>query len=301
MLYNKILSSGFIANYLVLKTENLCPYFITDRASLKAHFFFEFHRKLNLNNPKTFNEKLQWMKLYYRNSVMTQMVDKYEAKEYVSQRIGSDYIIPTLGVWDTFDDIDFDSLPNEFVLKTTHDSGNVIVVKNKKNFSTENAKHVLSKSLKTDYYIKGREWPYKNVRRRILAEQYMEDESGELRDYKFFCFDGKVKCLYMATDRFKPDEDTKFDFFDEDFNHLPITNGHPNSDSVFQKPKGFEDMKKIAEKLSMGFSHLRVDLYSINGKIYFGELTFFHESGMLPFVPEEWDYKMGEWLHLPLK
>ena len=227
------------------------------------------------------------------------MVDKYEAKKYVADKIGEEYIIKTLGVWDKFDDIDFSTLPNQFVLKTTHDSGGVVICKDKSTFDIKIAKEKLEKTLKRNYCFMNREWPYKNVKPRIIAEEYMVDESGyELKDYKFFCFDGKVKVLFVAKDRTKANEETKFDFFDENFNHLPFTNGHPNSEPPYVKPQNFEKMKELAEVLSKDIPHLRVDFYNINGKIYFGELTFFHWSGLTPFEPEEWDYKLGSWINL---
>ena len=272
----------------------------TDENYLKLAYRSKFHKKLNLENPQTYNEKLQWLKLYYRKPIMTKMVDKYEAKEYVADIIGEDYIIPTLGVWDRFEDIDFDALPNQFVIKSTHDSGGVYVCKDKANFAPMSISETINKSLKRNYYNQNREWPYKDVKPRIIAEQYMEDESGyELKDYKFFCFDGEVKALYIATDRGVEGEETKFDFFDADFNHLPFTNAHPNARREIMKPKGFEEMTALASKLSSGHPHVRVDFYDINGKIYFGELTFFHMSGMSPFKPEEWDYTFGSWIKLP--
>ena len=198
-------------------------------------------KKLNLKDPKTFNEKLQWLKLYDRNPKYTQMVDKHEVKNYVASRIGSEYIIPTLGVWDKFEDIDFDSLPNQFVLKCTHDSGGLVICKNKSDLDIDATKRKINKCLKKNYYWHGREWPYKNLRPRIIAEQYMEDTSTkELRDYKFFCFDGEVKALFIASDRQVKGEETKFDFFDMEYNHLPFTNGHPNARVMPEKPKGFE-------------------------------------------------------------
>ena len=258
--------------------------------------------KLNLDNPKTFNEKLQWLKLHNRKLIYTKMVDKVDAKEYVANIIGEEYIIPTLGVFDNVDDIDFEALPNQFVLKCTHDSGGIVVCDDKSQLNIEEAKRKLRRGLKMNYYHQNREWPYLNVKPRIIAEQYMVDESGyELKDYKFFCFDGKVELLFIATDRGSKTEETKFDFFDADFNHLPFTNGHPNATRAIAKPKGFEKMKEIAAKLSKDHPHLRVDLYDINGKIYFGELTFYHWSGMTPFVPIEWDYKLGEMIKLPIE
>ncbi len=271
-----------------------------DRLYLKMLFRLRMGYKLNLDNPRTFSEKLQWLKLYNRKPEYIQMVDKVGAKEYVAGIIGEEYIIPTLGVWDSVDEIDFKKLPNQFVLKCTHDSGGIVICTDKSKLNIKSARAKLKRGLKKNYYYQNREWPYKNVKPRIIAEQYMVDESGyELKDYKWFCFDGEPKALFVATDRGVKGEETKFDFFDADFNHLPFTNGHPNSPRPVLKPQGFENMKDLAAKLSQGQAHLRVDFYDINGKIYFGELTFYHWSGTTPFEPIEWDYKFGEWIKLP--
>ncbi len=287
--------------FFILKKRNLLS-ILPDEAYISWHYRVSFGKKLNLKNPKTYNEKLQWLKLYDRNPIYTTLVDKYAVKRYVASIIGEEYIIPTLGVWDKFDDIDFNKLPNQFVFKCTHDSGGLVICKDKKHFDKNKAKEKINKSLKTNYYLCGREWPYKNVKPRIIAEQYMEDtETEELRDYKFFCFDGKVKALYIATDRQKPNEDTKFDFFDENFNHLPFEQAHPNAKVPPKKPINFEKMKELASVLSAGIPHVRVDFYEVNGKVYFGEMTFYHVGGFMPFEPEEWDYKLGEWLTLPTK
>lgn len=285
-----------ILRYILFKTARLWP----DKIYLKWYFYSRVGYKLDLNNPKTFNEKLQWLKLNNRKPEMVKMVDKVDAKEYVAKIIGEEYIIPTLGVYDSVDEIDFDKLPNQFVLKCTHDSGGIVICSDKSKLDIEAAKAKLRRGLKVNYYYQNREWPYKQVKPRIIAEQYMVDESGyELKDYKFFCFDGEVKLLFIASDRGLKTEETKFDFFDTDFNHLPFLNGHPNATKPIDRPKGFEEMKKIAARLSQGQPHLRVDLYDINGRIYFGELTFYHWSGMTPFEPKEWDYKLGEWIILP--
>ena len=285
--------------YLIFLYGKIMPENIeNDEKYLKILYRYSLKKELNLENPKTYNEKLQWIKLFDRNPEYTKMVDKYEVKKYVANIIGEEYIIPTLGVWDKFDDIDFESLPNQFVLKCTHDSGGLVIVKDKKNFNKAAAKRKINHCLKRNYYYNKREWPYKNVKPRIIAEKYMEDnETKELRDYKFFCFDGKVKAMFIATDRFAKEE-TCFDFYDENFNHLPFTNGHPNSKKKIEKPDKFEEMIKLAEELSQNIPHVRVDLYNINGKIYFGELTFFHWSGLKPFVPEKWDEQFGEWINL---
>ena len=274
---------------------------LSDKAYVSLVYGVYFKKRLNLKNPKTYNEKLQWLKLYDRNPLYTRMVDKCEVKKYVADKIGEEYIIPTLGVYDRFEDIDFDSLPNEFVIKCTHDSGGLVICKDKSQLDIKNAKKIIESSLKRNYYMNGREWPYKDVKPRIIIEKYMVDESGyELKDYKFFCFNGEAKLLFVAKDR-GSSEETKFDFFDRDFNHLPFTNGHPNSDPPYFKPDNFEKMMELASELSKDSPQLRVDFYNINGQIYFGELTFFHWGGMMPFDPPEWDIKLGEMITLPIK
>lgn len=270
-----------------------------DEAYLKKAFKIRMGKLLNLETPQTYSEKLQWLKLYDRKPVYTQMVDKYEAKKYAERIIGSEYIVPTLGVWDSFEEIDFTKLPNQFVLKCTHDSGGLVICKDKAKFDVKKAKRKISACLKHNFFGAQREWPYKDIKPRIIAEQYMEDDTThDLRDYKFFGFDGEVKALFIATER-ESNEETKFDFFDADYNHLPFTNGHPNAETMPEKPSQFELMKKLASELSKGVPQLRVDLYEVNGRVYFGELTFFHWSGMTPFVPEQWDYTFGEWIKLP--
>ena len=269
-----------------------------DKTYIRLKWWTSMDYPLRLDNPKTYNEKIQWLKLHDHNPKYTQMVDKIDAKNYVARIIGEDHIIPTIGVYDCVEDIDFESLPNQFVLKCTHDSNGVVICKDKSSFDIDKAKKKLKRGLGQSYYCFNREWPYKNVIPRILAEQYMEDETGELRDYKFFCFNGEVKALFIASDRTKKEE-TKFDFFDENFNHLPFTNGHPNAAHVISKPLGFDEMKIIATQLSQNIPHVRVDLYDIRGKIYFGELTFYHWSGFTPFVPKEWDDRFGEFIKLP--
>lgn len=257
-------------------------------------------KKLNLSNPRTFNEKIQWLKLYDRKSIYTTMVDKILAKKYVADIIGDEYIIPTFATYDNPDQIDFEKLPNQFVLKCNHGCGDMCICSDKNSIDTESVRMSLKKGMSHDYYMQWREWPYKNVNRRIICEQYMVDESGyELKDYKFFCFNGKPVYLFVATDRQTKGEETKFDFFDMNFNHLPLTNGHPNNPKGVNKPKGFEKMKELAAKLSAGVPHLRVDFYDVNGEIYFGELTFSHWSGLVPFHPECWDLKFGELIDLP--
>ena len=273
---------------------------MSDEEYLKLRYKQAFGHELNLSNPQTFNEKIQWLKLYDYKPIYTTMVDKYLAKQFISDRVGSEYVIPTLGRWDRFEDINFDQLPNRFVLKCNHDCGSVFICKEKKEFDYAGVRRKINAALKENYYWGTRERPYKDVKRCIMAEKYMEDSTThELRDYKFFCFNGVVKALFIASDRQKDGEDTKFDFFDADFNHLDFSNGHPNADPLPEKPKSFETMKKLAAILSDGIPLLRVDFYEVDGSPYVGELTFSHWNGMVPFKPEEWDYKFGEWIALP--
>lgn len=271
--------------------------FLPDRIFLELVYWLRMGKKLNLKEPKIYNEKLQWLKLYDRNPEYTRLVDKHEVKSFVAERIGEEYIIPTLGVWDNVEDIDFDALPNQFVLKCTHDSGGLVICRSKKDLDLRAARNKIKKRLKRNYYWYGREWPYKNVKPRIIAEPYLEDKkNGELRDYKFFCFDGQAKVMFVATERQKKGEEVKFDFFDMDFKHLDLRQGHPNAKSPVEKPETFEQMRKLAELLSQGIPQIRVDFYEVDGKNYFGEMTFFHFCGTVPFEPEEWDYTFGEWI-----
>ena len=273
---------------------------LNDKAYLKYFYKKNIGKKLNLENPISYNEKLQWLKIYDRKDIYTTMVDKYEVKDYVSKIIGKQFIIPTIGVYDTFDEIDFNKLPNQFVIKCTHDSGGLVICKDKKTLNIEEAKKKINKCLKNNFYYTGREWPYKNVKPRIIIEEYMEDKADkELRDYKFFCFNGHYKVIFIATNR-QGDGDTYFDFFDRDFNHLPFTNGHPNAPKLPHKPKKYEEMIELAEKISKGIPQVRIDFYEVNGRVYFGEATFFHWSGFMPFEPEEWDKKLGDMIDLSL-
>lgn len=272
-----------------------------DEKYLNMLYKHKFGKNIDFENPKTYNEKQQWMKVHYYNPLYTQLADKYGVRKYIADKIGEDYLIPLIGVYKNFDDIDFDKLPNQFVIKCTHDSGGLIICSDKKKLNIVAAKKKIERCLKRNYYPNSREWVYRDIEPQIIIEKYMVDESGyELKDYKFFCFDGEVKAMFLASDR-GGDEETKFDFFDRNFNHLDFTNGHPNSDKELKKPDKYEDMVALAEGLSKGFPHVRVDLYNINGKLYFGEMTFFHWSGLKPFKPEKWDRIFGDWFKLPKK
>lgn len=277
--------------------QNRCNFpVLSDSLYLKLSYKHAIGKKLNLENPKTFTEKLQWLKIHDRKPEYTNMVDKCEAKKYVADKIGPEYIIPTLGVWEHFDEIDFDSLPNQFVLKCTHDSGGVVIVKDKTRFDLPAARKKLMKSLKRNYFYSGREWPYKNIPPRIIAEEYLTELNG-VNDYKFYCFSGEVKLMLIVQGRGTPG--VTGDYYDENGNPLDLMVDFPRSNICPVLPESFERMKQIAEVLSVGIPHVRVDLYDVAGKIYFGELTFFDGSGMDKLEPEGWDEKLGQMLSLP--
>lgn len=272
--------------------------FMPDGMYIQIYYFAHFKRFANLRNPQTYNEKLNWLKLHDRNPLYTKLVDKFEVKEYVTPIIGQEHIIPTLGVWDCFDDIDFDKLPDQFVLKCTHDSEGLVIVRDKSTMDKAAAKEKIEAALKQNFYYIGREWPYKDVKPRIIAEKYMEDGvDGELQDYKFFCFNGEPRAMFIASDR--ASDHVKFDYFDLDFKHLDIKQKYPHADRALRKPETFDKMVELSRTLSKGFPHVRVDFYEVEGHLYFGELTFYHFSGFMPFEPDEWDYTFGKWLELP--
>lgn len=268
-----------------------------DQKYISKCYRIKIGQKLNLDNPVTFNEKLQWLKLYDRKPEYSSMVDKFEAKKYVAERIGEECIIPTLGVWDKFDDIDFSVLPEKFVLKCTHDSGGLVICQDKEQFDTQKAKVILQKSLKRNFYLTGREWPYKNVKPRIIAEQYLEG-MDELVEYKMFCFNGEVKMILVCKGQAHGEGRTN-DFCDCNLNKFPFTSLNPQSKDQLEVPRELPELIEFAERLSAGIPQLRVDTYLMDGKIYFGELTFFHNSGFCKFEPAEWDEILGSWIQLP--
>ena len=270
-----------------------------DEAFLKRKFKLVMGHELDLDSPKTFNEKLQWLKLYDRKPLYTKLVDKFEVRKYIAEKIGEEYLIPLVGgPWNSPDEIDFDALPDRFVLKCTHDSGGVIICKDKSKLDIPAAKAKLNKRLKRNYYWVNREWPYKDVPHRIIAEKYMEDESGELRDFKVFCFNGVPHSVMVCTDR--ATGDTKYYFFDKNWKmercNLIGLNAPPDFD--IPRPKKLDDIFEVARVLSSGLSFARIDLYTINEKVYFGEITFFSEAGFdLDLLPET-DALFGSMLDL---
>ena len=279
------------SNFLI-KASRIIP----DKLYLKIMYKRIIGERLNINHPKNFNEKLQWLKLHDRNPEYAKYVDKYTVKKKIADVLGKEYIIPLLGVWDSFEDIDFSKLPETFVLKTTHDSGGVVICKNKADFDYIEARNVLNKSMSRNYYWLRREFPYKNVKPRIMAEQYMTDETGsQLKDYKVFLFGGKAEYIQVDYDRFI---DHHRNFYTTQWEYVPFTTLYPtNKNKNIEKPMNLEELLMASEKVSNALGDpavLRVDFYVIYNKIYFGEVTFYHGAGMEKFHPEEYNYILGE-------
>lgn len=272
----------------------------SDRRYLEKRYKIIIGRKLNLSNPQTYTEKLQWLKLYDRKEKYTILQDKLLVRDYVKETIGEEYLIPLLGAWDKGEDIDFDSLPEQFVLKCNHDCASVIICRDKSKLNQVNTIKKLNTCLKNDYWKYGREWAYKDIPRKIIAEEYKQDGNNKtLTDYKLFCFDGKAKMVLAASGEAHTDE-RRTDYYDLDFNPLPIIRGNiANSNIKHQKPIGFEKVVQLAEKLSQGIPFIRVDFYIIDGHPYFGEIAFYPSSGFAEFKPEEWEQRIGEWIKLP--
>lgn len=276
---------------------------LPDSIYLKLLYRAYIGRRLNLKNPKTFTEKLQWLKLYDRKPIYTKMVDKYEVKKYVANVIGEEYIIPTIGLYESVDEIPWSSLPNQFVLKTTHGGGGsgVIICKNKEVLNEDEVKKKLTKSLKFDIYSNFKEWPYKNVPRNIIAEKLLEDPENpsDLKDYKFFCFNGEVRFLKVDFNRFI---NHHANYYDKDWNLLEFGEKTylPDASVVIAKPETLNQMIILAEKLTDNITFARVDFYSIGKRIYFGEITFYPASGLGKFEPDYWDYKLGDLIKLPV-
>lgn len=275
----------------------VCRY-IPDKLWIQIKFLCRMGKFPNLRNPETFNEKIQWLKLHNRKPEFATMVDKYEVKKIIAERMGEEYLIPTLGVWEHFEDIDFEKLPEQFVLKCTHDSGGLVICKDKSKLDIKRAGEKIKRCLKSNYYWHGREWPYKSVKPRIIAEQYMVDESGvELKDYKIFNFNGEPKLIQVDFNRFV--KHTK-NIYDTEWNYMDVAINYPTDSNVsIKKPECLEEMLNMARELSKGLPFLRTDFYVINGKIYFGELTFSPGSGFMKVTPESFDLEMGSWIPVP--
>ena len=273
---------------------------ISDKLYIKCLYRDRIGKKLNLKNPQTMNEKLQWLKLYDRKPEYTDLVDKLKVKEIVAEKIGEEYIIPTLGVWGNADDIDFDALPDQFVLKCSHDSASIEICKDKEGFDFEGAKRRLNEHLKINHFWSAREWPYKYIKPRIIAEEYLNNsEINGLRDYKFYCFNGKPRFLYIS-EGLVDHSTAKISFVENDWRLSPFQRlDYEHFDYLPEKPKNFDNMISLSEVLSDHIPFVRVDMYNVNGIIYFSEFTFYPCSGMMPFSPLEWDETIGSWLELP--
>lgn len=283
--------------------KKLNPY-LSEETYLRLYYFFQLNEVLHLYNPKKFTEKIQWLKLHDRNPEHIKMVDKIGVKDFIAKIISQDIVIPILGTYSNFDDINFDSLPNSFVLKTNHSGGNqgVVICKDKWSFDIGLAKSKLESSMKTDAYPLLKEWPYKGVERRIFAEKYMEDSTGNLMDYKFMCFNGKVKFTHICPDRYLGAKKMHFDYYDTEWRKMPFAIECPNSDIFTPKPQSYELMVKYAELLAAEAKTplVRIDFYEVEGKPYFGEITFFPYSGLEKFYQEEWNVRLGSWIDLSL-
>ena len=273
--------------------------YLSDEAYIKQMFLHKMGYRLDLTNPRTFNEKIQWLKLYNRRPEYITMVDKYEAKRYLGQAIGDQYVIPSLGVWDKFDEINFDTLPEQFVLKCTHGWGGVVIVKDKSKLDIKKAKKDIERSLKRNHYYTEREWVYKNIKPRIIAEKYMTDRGNGLIDFKVHNFNGEPKVIVVCEDRFTDSKLTQ-DYYDCDWNHLAVRKkSSANAAAVMQKPEQLPEMLELSRILSKDIPFVRTDFYVIDGKVYIGELTFYPSAGFMPFIPESFDYELGSYLQLP--
>lgn len=281
--------------YIKIDEQNIND--LTDEEFLKLEYMRQMGKELNLKNPVLFSEKLQWLKLYDRKPVYTKMADKFEARKFISGIVGDEYLTPLLGVWDRTEDIDFESLPQRFVLKCNHDSGGYFICEDKQSFDIAGVRRALSDLLRRNYFWHSREWQYKNIEPKILAEEYLTDEHGELLDYKLMCFNGKVRCTYIRSGQ-NADDGLKITFFDNDWNRIPVRNHYPSDKRAFSKPINFGKMIDIAEKLSKGISFLRVDFYEIDGKLYIGEMTFHEYAGFNKFDPFDYEAIFGEWINL---
>ncbi|WP_272152049.1 ATP-grasp fold amidoligase family protein [Tenacibaculum aiptasiae] len=278
--------------------RNMTP----DKWYLSIMYYILVGEELNLDNPSSFNEKIQWLKLYDFKPEYTQMVDKYEVRNYVAERIGEEYLIPLIGgPWNNFEEINFELLPNRFVLKCTHDSGGVVICTDKSKFDKSSAREKINNSLNRNYYWGGREKVYKDIKPRIIAENYLVNEEGaELKDYKIMVFNGKAKCSFVCSERFSGDK-LKVTFFDLNWNRLPFERRYPQSSVSVKRPENYKLMIELAETLANKILFNRVDFYELNGRVYFGEMTFYPGGGLECFNPKEWDTIMGGWLELPTK
>lgn len=270
---------------------------LDDEEYISRQFEYHFGHRPNLETPRTFNEKIQWLKLHDRNPQYTQLVDKYEVKKYISDKIGEGYVIPTLGIYNSFDEINFEQLPEQFVLKCTHDSGSIVICKSRAEFDQNKARNILENGLKKNFYWWGREWPYKNVKPRIIAECYLSDKSKNgINDYKIFCFNGRAELIQVDYGRFI---NHKRNLYTLNWEYIDAMIKYPNDPKTqIERPSRLKEMINLAEQLSANIPHVRLDLYLVNDKVYFGELTFHHGSGYENFRPLELENRLGEMITL---
>lgn len=285
--------------YRLYLFKGSCFKCISDKMYLKLFFRGQMGKKLDIKHPVTFNEKMQWLKLYDRKPLYTQLVDKYEVKKYVANKIGEEFVISTYGIYSSFDDIDFTALPDKFVIKCTHDSGGLVICDDKKKINIKQTKKKINSSFSRNYYYLGREWPYLNIKPRIIIEEYIDCQTDSgLFDYKFYCFNGIPKLCLVCANRYKSGGLVKC-FYDMSWNKMNIARTkEPVYNVEIEKPSNFDEMVVIAKKLSKNFIFLRVDLYNVKGRILFGELTFYPSSGFEGFNPNVWDKKLGSWIEL---
>lgn len=289
----------FIMSLIEMNNQDINEQFkciLDDGEYISRRFEYVVGYRPNLNNPQTFNEKIQWLKLHDFKPEYTQLVDKYMVKQYVKEKIGDEYITPTLGIWDNFDDIRFDELPEKFVLKCTHDSGSMVVCNDKKEFNREAARTKLNSKLQFNYFWVTRERPYKNVERKIIAEKFLENKNGEMIDYKFLCANGKVKYIFTCSDR-NTEKGLHVNFYTTDWSPLPFERHYHKREREIEKPDQLEEMIELSEKLAVGLKFVRVDFYLVDERIYFSELTFYPGGGMEEFTPQEWDYELGKMIN----
>ena len=296
-IYNNVLTRSFYEYIGAIK--NNMNMRLSDEEFISQKYHENVGGTLDLNDPKTFCEKLQWIKLNDRKEIYTKMADKYEAKRYIEEKVGAKYNIPLLGVYETWDDINFDDLPQQFVLKCNHDSGKVFICRDRGKFDFGKAKREISKSLGRNYYYNSREWPYKNIKPRIIAEKYMQNAlQNQLIDYKFYCFNGEPQFLYVSIG-WEDHRTVKLDYIDLNWNIEPFYRRDvAHLESLPPKPKCFEKMITIARKLAQGTLFLRVDLYEIEEEVYVGELTFFPGGGFTPFYPQQYNEIIGDMIRL---
>lgn len=279
---------------LLVALISTCKYW-PDKLYISLYYRLTFHRKLNWKNPQTFNEKLSWLKLYGRNDQYTRMADKYEVKQFVAERIGKEYVVENYVLTDSWDKIDFAKLPNQFVIKCTHDSGGAFVCRNKATFDHEGTRQIVEHNFQRNYFYPCREWPYKNIKPRIIVDRFLDDHTGnELRDYKWWCFNGVPAYMYCTI----KGKDVFENFYDMDFQPVAIDHGFPRHQPEFERPTNFELMKELAAKLSKDIPFVRVDFFDVDGNVYFGEFTFYDWAGLRPFGGD-WDEKLGGLINLP--